>query len=147
MRPECLTERYCPCGDRLIHQSQRGPDESSSLLGQWVHDEYPRTFDWMDIDGAAWKASLRRLVIFEHKYPGQQLRGSQRRVLPVFARLVGLGIAQGILTSGGAVLLYGKPPFDAAHATLYRPDGTTTDRDLSRAQLDRLFTAEPVPLR
>ena len=75
----------CPdCGDKLIHQHQRKGNESSSGLGQHIHETYPKDFDWMDIDGVIFKSSRRLLRIVEHKEPGKSLSGSQRRVLPIW---------------------------------------------------------------
>lgn len=132
----CRGPVYCSCGDRLIHQSSRGPHESSSLLGQHVHDCYRRTFDYLDVDGLIWKQSTRRLVVIEHKYPGQALSDAQRRVLPVMSRIVARAVQSGDIRSGDVALLYGAPPFDTATVTLYSDEQTF---DLTRPMVDHFL--------
>ena len=48
---KCKNYRCPECGDRLIHQEKRGMNESASALGQYIHDNYPNTFWFMDVDG------------------------------------------------------------------------------------------------
>lgn len=138
---QCRIPVWCECGDQLIHQNRRGIHESSSLLGQHIHDRYPVAFDYMDIDGAIWKMSTRRLVVIEHKYPGQMLRSSQKRVLPLFGAMVELAIKHELINSGGAYLLYGAPPFVQATVTKWPGDIT---RDLNQTEVDAFLQGNTI---
>lgn len=125
-------EVFCECGDQLIHASRRGMHESSSLLGQYVHDNFDRVFSWIDVDALVWKRSKRRLLIAEHKYPGQQLSSAQREVLPLLGRIVALAIEHGLIAQGEVVSVYGAPPWQDCTVRTH-PDDVT--RDCSVADL------------
>lgn len=102
--------RYCPeCGDRLIHQSNRGPKESSSLFGQWVYDDVPHVFDFVDLDGLVWRRSTRVLYIVEEKHGNHGLSRSQQAVLPLLGRALALLIGDGAIDPRSRVLeLHGE---------------------------------------
>lgn len=139
--PSCYEHHICPCcGDRLIHQNRRGPHESSSAIGQFVHDKLHRRHTWIDIDGLGWKRSYRRLTLVEHKFIGQFLSDAQRELLPILAR----ALASLDDIKSRVVCLTGNEPFDTATATLFLPDGTTQHRDLNRCQVEQLLTGEEV---
>jgi len=55
MSRKCPPQRCPVCEDRMIHQSNRGKDESSSAYGQHIHDDYRPMFFWADIDGIIFK--------------------------------------------------------------------------------------------
>jgi hypothetical protein len=85
------------CGDRMIHLLNRGPDESSSALGQFVHDELPRVMNAVDTDLALHARSTKIFRHIEHKIPGQDLSRAQRDVLPLYAEAVAALVARGRL--------------------------------------------------
>ena len=82
-------------------------DESASKIGQWVHDHEPATHDGIDIDHLVWKSQRSCLRIIEEKLAGEDLRPSQRRILPLLSKLIAIGKNQGILSDdSGVVVLY-----------------------------------------
>lgn len=140
-------EHYCAnCGDKLIHQTKRTMHESSSVLGQHIHDSYPNQFDFMDLDGIVFKQSTGRLRIIEHKPVGSVIRGSQKRLLPMLARMLDLAKCQDMVHPMSSVLqLTGNPPFDkGANVTRFNPDGTTTYADFDKRQVDNLLQGRPI---
>ena len=101
-------ESFCQtCGDALIHQSRRGAHESSSELGQFVHDNYWTSFYYMDIDALTYSFSTGILRIIEHKKPGDAVRGSQRTCLPLLQESIEHLVSAGRLAQGsGAFVLW-----------------------------------------
>ena len=85
-------QRRCPsCNDLLIHQAARRGDESSSVFGQFIHDQFPNEFYWLDIDGVIYKRTTKILRVVEHKpASGRGLSSSQRTVLPILASMLGV---------------------------------------------------------
>lgn len=113
--------RGCPdCGDALIHQFDRGPHESSSAFGQYIHDRGEvdrvwREMFWMDIDGAIYKKRTTVLRIIEHKPHLGALSAGQREVLPHLAKALQLLAATGLVHSqSGVFVLYSDHPHDSA---------------------------------
>lgn len=106
-------EPHCPeCGGRLVHQDSKRSHESSSALGQHVHDTLPTTFYWMDVDGAVYKRATRILRIIEHKNRDQSVRGSQRQVLPLLAIAVqGLVDANVVSPESGVYVMWSEGDF------------------------------------
>ena len=92
--PALRCPEQCPsCGDRLIHLSRRGQHESSSVLGQFVHDSIHRNMCWLDIDGVGWRSPENILRIVEAKRPGRDVSFSQKTILPILARGLELLVA------------------------------------------------------
>jgi len=109
--------RYkCPeCQDRLIHQSKRGSDESSSAFGQWIHDDLTREMFTPDIDTVVYKARTRILRVIEHKPRGMPLRRSQETVLPLLAKAIQLLAATRLVhPESGVFMVQADPPFESA---------------------------------
>jgi len=103
----CRQSHCGECGDRLIHQSSRGAHESSSELGQHVHDNLTPLLSWMDIDGVAWEMHEDVLRILEHKRPGQRISTAQSRILPKLATMLEQAVLEGQLGQGsGAFVLW-----------------------------------------
>lgn len=71
----------------------RDPDQSSSPLGQWVHDKLGKNFYAADVDLVCYAKSTKILRIFESKHPGQRLKPSQRDLLPMFASWVARSVS------------------------------------------------------
>jgi len=137
--------RVCPeCGDRLIHQSKRGRDESSSAHGQHIHDDRPRTFDWMDGDGIQRKRANRMLHFIEHKFGDRPLSDSQKRIMPVLARLWQLGREDGIIHQrSGVWVVHADPPWVESKVAEVTPDGMGPASVLRGEQLASFETGEP----
>lgn len=108
--------RSCPdCGDRLIHQSKRGPGESSSAFGQFVHDKIGRVMYWADIDGAALRNKTKVLRIIEHKPPNGNPSESQKAILPLLAKAIQLLASTGLVhEQSGVFVVRSEHPHDKA---------------------------------
>lgn len=120
------------CGDRLIHQSSKTSEESSSALGQHIHDNYPTTFFYADIDGAIYKKSTGILRIIEHKHHGQTIRRSQRALLPLLSVAVqGLADANLVHPESGVFAMWASSPFDVAAVHRVRPGAALKSWDSS----------------
>lgn len=121
----CPHQYSCPhCKDKLIHQNNRGPRESSSGLGQHVFDRIDHVMDLVDIDLVVFKRATRLLRIIEAKPPGGELGIAQRFVMPIIALAIRVlaGIGELHRDSGVYVLETG-PPFETGVA---RSVGWTT---------------------
>jgi hypothetical protein len=118
--------RNCPdCNDRLIHLTNRGHDESSSPIGQHVHDNLPNTFFWMDSDATVYKMRTRIWRQVEHKFYGQELSKSQETMLPTMARMVASEVAAGNLDdASGVFVLWSDPQFTNATVSRVIPAAT-----------------------
>jgi hypothetical protein len=113
----------CACGDRLIHQTRRGKDESSSAYGQHVHEDHPKTFHWADVDGVLYKLDTGIMRIIEHKPIGQGISDSQRAILPLLAGCVDILVDQGVLhPESGVFIVNSDPPYEQAIIRRYRRD-------------------------
>lgn len=115
-------QKNCPeCGDELIHLANRGPHESSSAFGQYVHDRGEsdkrwREMFWMDIDGAVRKNRTRVLRIFEHKPMSGVLSTGQKEVLPLLAKSLQLLASTGLIhPQSGVFVLRSDHPHDLMH--------------------------------
>lgn len=113
------------CGDKLIHQANRGRTESSSALGQYVNGKFAKDFWWLDIDGVIYRKETRILRIIEHKYSGQSLTRGQREVLPLLAKSVqllatGIGLVD---SQSGVFVVHSDGPF--SHACIKQVKGWT----------------------
>jgi len=76
---------------------------SSSVFGQYVHERVRPDFDSVDIDLLNRAASTAILRFLEQKESGQNLKDSQVRCFPVIARLIELGLEQGVVAQGSGV--------------------------------------------
>jgi hypothetical protein len=101
----CAANVCQDCGDALIHQARRGAHESSSELGQFVHDNYGTSFYYMDIDALTYSFATGILRIIEHKKPGDSVRGSQRSCLPLMQESIEHLISAGRLAQGSGVFV------------------------------------------
>jgi hypothetical protein len=75
---------YCPeCGGRMIHRDKRGGHESSSALGQIIHNEGPNEITVGDIDlyVAKYVGFVLSLRGLEHKQPWQAVGKMQGKIL------------------------------------------------------------------
>ena len=101
------------CGDDLIHQTNRGMNESSSAFGQHIHDNYETTFWWIDIDGIIYKKTTHIFRVIENKSRDGNLRPSQKYILPLLATIIMMLIYLNILhKESGVFLVKSDKPFD-----------------------------------
>lgn len=85
----------------------KGPDESTSLLGQLLHDREPRVFDVLDLDCYVHKISRGCHRYFEEKLPGEQLSAAQYRNLKYLATALHLAVMyDGIAADSGCFVVY-----------------------------------------
>jgi len=134
----------CPdCGDRMLHLRNRGPHESSSAIGQYVHDVYPITFDAVDSDLTLSARSTRVLRHIEHKFPGQQISNSQRRVLPLIAEGITSLVARGRLhrESGVFLVIWEVEPETPAVVRRVHYDHLGPEHQLAPDYFEPFFTA------
>ena len=113
----CPRRFQCPtCKDVLIHQNNRGLNESSSGFGQHIHDEYPCIFDVCDTDMIVHKSQYRLLRWIEQKPVDQDVRPSQRRILPFFAMMIKLLANQfrKLDPQSGVFIVWSNPPYSVA---------------------------------
>ena len=101
----CTAQMCRHCGDALIHQARRGAHESSSELGQFVHDNYQTSFYYMDIDALTYSFSTGIMRIIEHKKPGDLVRGSQKSCLPLIQESIEHLVSAGRLAQGSGVFV------------------------------------------
>lgn len=114
----CQEHVCADCGDRLIHQTRRGHNESSSAYGQHIHDDHPNDFFWLDVDGGIYKNATRVLRFVEHKFPGGNLSKGQRTVLPLLARAVeSLVVSGDVHPQSGVFVVTAEPPWGESHIT------------------------------
>lgn len=121
-------DAFCPdCGDRLIHQSRRGSHESSSALGDFVHNNLQLTMYVLDVDMVVYKVGTKILRVVEHKFEGQGLKPSQLSVLRLLAQAVESLIADGAVDAqSGVFAVWADPPFETARS-LHFPSLTRMD--------------------
>ena len=92
----------------MIYQERRftkGADESTSLLGQLLHDREPRRFDVFDIDCVVQKSERRCLRLFEEKLITEEISAAQHRTLWWFATALRLCVAIGLLRDAGVFIV------------------------------------------
>ena len=144
----CPQSHCGKCGDRLIHQTARGAHESSSELGQYVHDNVTKFLSWMDVDGVAWEMREDVLRIIEHKSPGQRVSIAQSRILPKLATMLERAVVEGELGQGsGAFVLWWEPGTELGHfARVLDEDWTqeSSARQIDRRLVDILISARRV---
>lgn len=110
----CDHKNRCPeCGDRLIHQNNRGMHESSSGYGQYLHDKHGNVFWLMDIDLIIYKRATKILRIGEQKPLRGSPRPSQRFLLPLLAVGLKTLVMVGVLhRQSGVFVIFADPPFE-----------------------------------
>ncbi len=93
----------------------RDPNISHSAFGQWIKDNLPNTFFWADIDGISFKRATRILRVIEEKRFGQELKDSQKKILPLLARGVDCLISSGIVhEESGVFIIHTESPYTMA---------------------------------
>ena len=144
----CNHDHMCElCGDRMIHQENRGWHESSSAFGQFVHGEFPTKVWFGDIDGYV----LRRkdcegpgcLRLLEVKKPGGRPSTGQDNLLPVLASAVAYAAPRAGYPDNGVFCLEWKQGEHRAIVTRYLPDGATKKFTVEGEQFRRLVTGLP----
>jgi hypothetical protein len=150
----CNRQHSCyDCGDKLIHQFHRGAHESSSALGQLIHDHVTRKTSIVDVDYQIisgvltegvegeihqlhFSSDLPRLRVLEFKKLGGSLSRAQSWIMPLWRDLIEAGVRIGILSKQSElVLIEGDPPFKEIRMTRYLDGfGTTETINASRDQ-------------
>lgn len=145
------------CGDMLIHQYHRKAHESSSAFGQWLHRRITADTSFTDVDMQMADDAflddeihqihfspreIQRFIVLEHKKPGTSLSEAQRNILPVWRRLIALGIADRHISSkSGLYVVESGPPWQRFGLTHYAetPSGVTHEigMDLDERQMVR----------
>lgn len=74
-------------------------------LKRLIHDEAPHKMHLTDVDAALYRLSSRILRIVECKHRGEELRRSQRDILPLLALLIEKGIQLGTVSRGSGVFV------------------------------------------
>lgn len=106
----------CPdCNDRLIHQTMRGPHESSSGYGQHIHEHPDKEFYFIDLDGVTLKVRDGLIRIVENKRSDEHLSNSQRSIMPLLADGVKSLVESGrVNNQSGVFLVRSDPPYESA---------------------------------
>jgi hypothetical protein len=143
----CIDLGNCPqCGDKVIHQGNRGANESSSALGQFVHDALPRAFHFADIDGVVFKKWTKVYRKIEHKPLDGKVSGSQRDILPIEAiALDAVKVAENLHPQSGTFVLWTNGDFTSGKVTRVkptRPFETGPVIDLDRPMLSKFLSGE-----
>lgn len=113
----CTRTDCMGCGEPMIHMGTRGAHESSSPLGQHIHDTYPTTFYYADVDAVIYKRANRMLRVIEHKYRGGSVKPSQKTILPLLAIGVRILVMVGYLhPNSGVYVVWSDTPFTTATA-------------------------------
>lgn len=103
------------CGDRIIHQTLRGPTEASSGFNQFVHDEVAHLMFLADIDAMFYAKRNRLCRVCEHKHVGEPLKDSQREMLPLLDCGVELLKESKLVHSAsGVYVIESDPPYTSA---------------------------------
>lgn len=113
-----------------MHWEPRGPDESTSSFGQWIHDKLPNTFWLVDDDIRPNHWSIRKLKSriyreIEHKWRGQPVKPSEQDVMVLRAIGIQHLIAEGYISPfSGAFVFWSDAPFISAVAEKVAADGS-----------------------
>lgn len=132
-----------------------GAHQSSSPLGQWVHDNLPRVFNWVDDDfGRAgvrlYARSTNILRLVEHKFLDQRgakvLTPAEWETYGKLAELVADGVGAGRLNpeSGVFILWCDVPPTDGLIAQIRGGGTVSITVKLRESDLLAFLTARPL---
>lgn len=103
----------------------RDPNISHSAFGQWIKDNIPNTFFWADVDGISYKRATRILRVIEEKQPGQELKDSQKKILPLLAKGIDYLISLGIVhEQSGVFIIHTESPYITATVSQIYDSGT-----------------------
>ena len=141
----CTFSTDCPdCGDKMIHQENRGFAESSSGYGNHIRDHRTKKQFFMDVDGVLCKMANGMVRIIEHKKPGRPLKKSQLCILPILQKGIELLIDRGedgLHKESGVFVVRSEPPWDCAEVTSIKTGETVVmDADLYK----RFEECEPI---
>lgn len=97
------------------------PDRYSSPLSEFCAEELPGDFHYLDGDEVLFRHSALPIVyaretgilrILESKFPGEDLRRSQRETFPLLAAAIEKAVEASLLSDGsGVFVVEGTPPF------------------------------------
>jgi hypothetical protein len=112
----------------------KNPAAIGRSFNLWVNKHCSHQMDALDVDLLVYKKSKRILRLFEAKYPNEQLRQSQRRVLPILERGIALLVQSGLLAAGSGVwIVRGEPPYERGASI--EPASRLERRQLSQEEL------------
>lgn len=145
MGSHCI-RRNCPeCGDLLIHQSNRGHNESSSAFGQHVHDDLGKEFFFADIDGAVFKRRHKLLRVIEHKPRSGGPSKGQMSILPLLAVGVRVLTVVGTLhIESGVFIVNSDAPYESGRVIRIGRSGPQNDLEMSGDLFEAFKTGEPL---
>ena len=83
----------------------KGKDESHSWLGQYIHNHFPSSFTFSDIDGLLYFRKRRCLRVFEEKLVGESIGIPQREYLGIFATMIENAILSGLVSTDSGVFI------------------------------------------
>jgi len=120
------------------------PEFYTSPLSRFCADELPGDFHFLDGDEVllryssqpiSYARSTGILRICESKRLGENIRRSQREVLPILAAAIQLAIEAKLLTVGsGVFLIEGEPPYESG-ASVTQVLGASTSRAVGLQEL------------
>lgn len=140
--------RCTSCGDRLIHQYNRGLRESSSSLGQFIHDNYPHDFWAGDIDQYQMRRTDKTIRLLELKRPGGGLRPGQRVLMPMLAAGIDFAGPRHGYPNTGVFQVEWEPSYgEIGRVTQIFPDGSSHTVEVSGRDFRDLVTGRPFDLR
>uniref|UniRef100_A0A6M3L5R3 Uncharacterized protein n=1 Tax=viral metagenome TaxID=1070528 RepID=A0A6M3L5R3_9ZZZZ len=117
-------------------------------MGQYIHDTFPHTFWFMDIDAIIYKKATKIMRIVERKKAEGELRFSQKFLLPILAVCISFLICFRYLNKqSGVFLVKTDKPFDIAIINRIKPAlSLELDKDirLSDSGLKAFLTAEEI---
>jgi hypothetical protein len=90
----CAKQRCEKCGEELIHRDNRQAHESSSGLGQHIHNKGPKHIGFSDIDGVVHKRNVdgkEMLLLIEQKNWRHTMNRSQYEILKTLEKCIELG--------------------------------------------------------
>jgi len=127
----------------------------TSPLSRFCHEQLPGDFHFLDGDEiilrysaqpVTYSRETRVLRLFESKSLGEEIRRSQRDVLPILAEAIKLAVESGVLAKGsGVFIIEGEEPYErGADLSQVLPDGksravglqTIGPRRLNRDELE-----------
>lgn len=134
----------CPdCGIPTIHQDKRGRDESSSAWGQHIHNDYPRNFNLVDIDGVIHKRKTKVFRIIEVKKYDQSLHDSQIVIFKILSECVDTAIKSGTLhPCSGIFKLEIEEPWNMGYISRITPAGVGSRIEVEGEDLRKIETGE-----
>lgn len=124
------------------NEFKRDPEKSNSELGQHVHDHLPHEMYFIDIDGVVYKNATHILRVVEQKQPGQQLKPSQKVILPLLAKAIEYLVSIKVVhPESGVFVAETEKPFSIATV---RKIGGTFSATMDKNTFDNFLLGKPL---